>query len=227
MRLLCAVGPLWGALPLLSRQAKEGVVPEDVFTVKVLERLCPPTGGVESEHAAAVRRLWFEAQVVTMSGLRRQTSRVEDDAPKRISLPEREDRKARLQKYKHLRLKGHLDPADSFINKFLNMLEINAPRWVPWEQCPSFLQEQQSGVKVTRTKWLPDAMGAVVERSLRPERLADVSTAYHIHLTLTHQGIAVELAGVLSFKVHEDLRITLTNAMIDVPPDKRYQRLSL
>ena len=103
-------------------------MPEDVFTVKVLERLCQSTDGVESEHAAAVRRLWFEAQVVTMSDLRRQTSRVEDDAPKRISLPEREDRKARLQKmYNHMRLKGHLDPADSLVNKFLNMLEITAP----------------------------------------------------------------------------------------------------
>ena len=64
-----------------------------------------------------------------MPDLRLQTSRVEDDAPKRISLPEREDRKARLQKkYNHLRLKGHLDPADSIISKFTNMLEINAPR---------------------------------------------------------------------------------------------------
>ena len=95
----------------------------------------------------------------------------------------REDRKARLQKkYDHLRFKGHLEAADSVINKFLNMLEINAPRWVPWDQCPSFSQEEQSYVKVTRTKWLPDAKGAVVERSLRPEPLADVSTAFHIHL---------------------------------------------
>ena len=55
---------------------------------------------------------------------------MEDDAPRRISLPEREVRKSRLQKkFNHLRLKGHLDPADSIINKFLNMLEINAPRW--------------------------------------------------------------------------------------------------
>ena len=82
-------------------------------------------------------------------------------------------------------------------------------------------------MKVTRTKWLADARGAVVERSLRPEPLADVSTAYHIHLALTRRGIAAELAGVLSFMVHEDLRNTLMNALIDVPPDSRYQRLSL
>ena len=223
----CGWTTLW-CFAFAVQAGQGGMVPEDLFTVKVLERLCPSTDGVESEHAAAVRRLWFEAQVVTMSDLRRQTSRVEETAPKRISLPEREDRKARLQKkYNHLRLKGHLDPADSIINKFLNMLEINAPRWVPWEQCPSFSQEQQSDVKVSRTKRLPDARCAVVERSLRPEPLADVSKAYHIHLALTRRDIAAELAGVLSFKVHEDLRNTLMNALIDVPPDSRYQRLSL
>ena len=66
-----------------------------------------------------------------------------------------------------------------------------------------------------------------MERSLRPEPLADVSTAYHIHLALTRRGIAAELAGVLSFMVHEDLRNTLMNPLIGVPPDRRYQRLSL
>ena len=67
----------------------------------------------------------------------------------------------------------------------------------------------------------------MVERSLRPEPLADVSTACHIHLALTRRGIAAELAGVLSFIAHEDLRNTLMNALIDVPPGRRYQRLSL
>ena len=149
-----------GRFAFAVQAGQGGMVPEDVFTVKVWERLCPSTDGVESEHAAAVRRLWFEGQVVTMSDLRRQTSRVEDDAPKRISLPEREDRKARLQKKcNHLRLKGHLDPADSIINKFLNMLEINAPRWVSCEQCPSFTQEQQSDVKGNEDQVAPRCKG--------------------------------------------------------------------
>ena len=49
------------------------------FSDEALKRLCPSETFVESEQAAAVRQLCLEAQVVTVSDLRRQTTRAEDD----------------------------------------------------------------------------------------------------------------------------------------------------
>ena len=156
VRLICAVGPLKTlclCCPGSPRRDGAGrcVHSGGLRALVSIERWCG--AGARGCSAPALVR----SSSCHNCDLRRQSSRVENDAPRRISLPEREVRKSRLpKKFNHLRLKGHLDPADSIINKFLNMLEINAPKvGCPWEQCPSFTQERQSDVKVTRTKRLP------------------------------------------------------------------------
>ena len=55
---------------------------------------------------------------------------------------------------------------------------------------------------------------------------ADVSTDLRVELALQRLGLAADMGGVLSFAQHEDLRLTVQRAALEVPPSG-YARISL
>ena len=163
--------------------------------------------------------------MVAVEDNQHQANRTEDDAPRRMSVPEREARKDRLRRLLApcIVIGGIIDPADVVINKFLQMAEENTPRWVVWECAPGRspkLAAEPRGKK----KWLPEAKG---QRSLPKEPTADVSGQLQIDFALKRQGLAAELAGVMTFESHDKLRQAPINAMTEDPPDSGYARASL
>ena len=70
----------------------------EVFNVSVIRRLCQvDEKAQEPPQGAALRRLTFQAHVTVVGDMRQRKERTEDDAPRKISQPERESRKELLE----------------------------------------------------------------------------------------------------------------------------------
>ena len=147
---------------------------------------------------------------------------------RKISQEEREYRNERLRN----RLKpgiiveDDLDPSDSIVNAFLQMVDENVPAWTPWESCPTWNQEIMAARPAKRT-WLPDASGTIRETTLRRAPDAELPDSYRISLALQRRGLAAEIAGVMSCGAHEKIRVRLFSALTGDPGDTRYAPPSL
>ena len=208
-----------------------GNVDDEVFRTRILARLVDlPADGVEPREGPRVRRLFFEAQVLAVNELRQKSERTEDDAPRMIPQPEREARKDKLRARLSpgLKIEGDKDPADCIINRLMQMSDENLLAWLPWECCPTFAQELEAKkARQMRKQWMPDATGAIRERTLKIEPEADLSTHYKVSLALTRRGLAAEIAGVMAFETHEKLVEKLVVHFTETPSDTRYAAPSL
>ena len=66
--------------------------------------------------------------------------------------------------------------------------------------------------------WAPDASGVVKETSQEVAPKTNVSTTHNLSNALVRRGLALEMAGMLTFAVHERLRRTLLEALTEDPP---------
>ena len=93
--------------------------------------------------------------------------------------------------------------------------------WVPWEECPKREQElQQQGRG--RERWMADASGVVKEKEVPADTRADVSTALRLQWALKRRGLALDIAGILSYDVHDELVDKLIESISGDTFDPRY-----
>ena len=201
-----------------------GVVEDERFVSAVIR----PLFGLGPEappppQTAAVRRLFFESHALAVGELRQRTERTDSDLPRKVPQAERESRKDRLRTRLEpgVVVRRELEPANSLIDRFVQMCEDNTFTWVPWEEAPK--RDQEITSQPGKRKWGPDSEGTVKERVVKDPVSADVSSALKISWALQRRGLAMDIAGVMSYEQHELIRAKLFEALTrEVPDAQRY-----
>jgi hypothetical protein len=117
---------------------------------------------------------------------------------------ERADRFKILQaQLSGLTLTGELEPSNLLIDKLVEMEDSGELRYIKWEECTKRLQEM-NGVKKDEM-WKEDGEGRLKRVSIPGEDKADLKDHLMLRYALQRRGVALEIARLMSFKVHEKL----------------------
>ena len=150
-----------------------------------------------------LRRLFFEAYTMAAIDVQRRASPSDEvDKPKKLPAPERLSRlrvmRARLV---GLKIEDDLEPADALVDKYNAMKEDGVLRWVPWEELTAREDEVRNVKKLKEFHTTPDGFLKTIERDL--EDPADIASDLKLKTALQRRGIAMELAQLISFEMHD------------------------
>jgi hypothetical protein len=164
----------------------------------------PLTGDINSNRKPALRRFFFECYTNAAADINRRASRSEDDEkPKKIPVTEREDRFQKLkERLTGLTLRNELEPSTMLIDKFVEMEEVGELRYVKWEEYTRRNQESK-GVKKEEL-WKEDGEGRI-KRLFKDheEHIVVGGDLLAARYALQRRGLALNVARLMSFEVHE------------------------
>ena len=161
---------------------------------------------VNDRRETAVRRLQYEAYMQFVSDMQRKTTLSDvEDKPKCTPAPER---KARLDEVRDylvgLEIEGELEPADSLVDKYVHMMESShVLRYIPMHEVGRRDMEIKGKKKDEYFK--PDANGLMRKHITAEEAVADCSNAYNLLHAFRRRGVALHMAKLLDYKVHDKL----------------------
>ena len=164
-----------------------------------------------------LRRLWAEAQALSLSDLRTRVERTHSDIPKEMPLAER---LVRVERQKSL-LRGlvyneYVEPAHSLVDRVMHMIEVGCIHYLAPEKCPSRHDE----INVTRPEQQLtfDGQGMVKIAKRELDLRCDISGELRLRDALRRKALAFDLAGLASFERLEEWRTQMFQAMTRQPP---------
>ena len=189
--------------------------------------VAPLTGEANSTKTAALRRLHFEAFLMTSSDAKRQLDRTGDEPPSTLPLPERIARRKRSQIVlgEANPIAGDLEPAHGTVDLACQMYAANIPSRIAWEDCPTRAMERELGAKQARTKFRKQGDEERAKQHTMP--FANVACQLSLIEAMQRRGVALEEANAMSYPVHEKINRRFLRAMKKSPNDPRYEPPSL
>ena len=173
---------------------------------KFLNDIAIPLLGADHVWTAALRRLHYTCFVHTTHDMAAQTSKTEEDVDKPSKLPSQE-RGARLQALQKelpgMEIRGPLEPSCKLVDRLIGMQVSGHLRVLSWEDLTRRDQEILN-VK-TEEWWKTDAQHRLVKVETQVEAAADTGSDLRLYQALTRRGVALHLAQLLSFPVHDKL----------------------
>ena len=122
-------------------------------------------------------------------------------------------------------MEGELEPANVLIDRFIQMADDGIVEWVPWEECPKRDQELRSARG--KKRWMADASGIVKEKETPKDVTTDTSSVIRIQWAMRRRGLALDVAGLMSYEAHDLLVDKLVGAVTGEAIDSRYAVPSL
>jgi hypothetical protein len=167
--------------------------------------IVPLFGDANAPQKPIIRRLFFEAYTMAASDVQRRTSKPDDeDKPKKIPVAERAARFRVMQaQLSGLTLTGELEPSNLLVDKLVGMEDCGEIRYIKWEECTKRLQEL-NGLKKDEM-WKEDGDGRLKRVFSPGEDKADLKDHLMLRYALQRRGVALEIARLMTFKVHEKL----------------------
>jgi hypothetical protein len=177
------------------------------------------------KRAPALRRLHYEAYTLFVTDLRSKMSRSENDAPRKLVVPEREARRQRLiKRLPGFDFTGELDVSHCLVDRCVQMWEDDTLSYLPWDLCSMRSQELRG--KRTIKELRTDNKGFVREHEVPTILRADLTSDLRIKNTLQRRGAAMDMANLLTFETHERLVRKYMEVMLDDAP-RGYARIDL
>ena len=179
-----------------------GAADDRAFIEKVV---IPVVGAEDSPEVPALRRLLFEAYTLAAAELRGQLDRQVDDAPRRLPAPERNERYKKLQAaLPDIEMVGPYEPAHALVDTFADFLQTGTVKYVPWIEC---ISRDDEVLLIKKEKGLKKDPNTGYVRMVDEAQLptADIATDLRLVQALTRRGLAMELAGIMGFLVHDKL----------------------
>lgn len=169
----------------------------------VVEVVIPILGVEASPLKAMLRRLHFEAYSMIAEDARRRSMRSEDDdKPRKLPQAEKAVRiKAVREELVGLDITGDLEPSDNVVDRLVAMQEDGILKYLRWEE----IGRRDTEIRGAKrdTYWKTDSNGLLREHSSIVELPADTSTDLKIKTMLQRRGVALQMARLMSFKLHE------------------------
>ena len=182
-------------------------------------------GDAEHPKRVAVRRLFFEAYSMAVADVRRRVEKSDSDAPRRMPQPERNERLLQQKdKLSGLELTGPLECSDSLIDRAVAIYDNNELSYLSWDMLTSREDEQRS-IKHLKD-FRPDEQGYLREYRSTKSGPADTSSDLLLKWALMRRGLALDQAGVMSFKVHEEI-VRLLIRELTRPPLPGFSKVSV
>ena len=191
-------------------------VPNQPNDDALMEQVINPLLGEDKAKVPLLRRLWFEAYSATMIEIKQRVTGHPDGTTRKMTQPELvARRKATEAKVPGIKLRGELDVSDDLIGLFDHMATTQTITFVPLEKATK-RELGIEGIKVDphivkEGSFLREVPG-------KPTQEVDTSTDLRVELALQRLGLAADMGGVLSFHVHEELRLALREATLETPP---------
>ena len=164
-----------------------------------------------------LKRLFVEAYTMAAHDVQTRTEGADPDEPRRMPNAEREYRLKVLQdKLPGLRLEGELQPSFHLIDLCSSMFESGQVTYIPWEKCTK-REAEASGAKIEKI-WKPDSEGRIRETTTTHPPRADAGTDLLLRYALQRRGLALEIACVCDYNVHELWVQVLLDALLQPAP---------
>ena len=155
------------------------------------------------EHWPSLRFLWFESWALVQGDMKREADATEHSKPRKLSLAELKARRAAVvDRLPGLTAEDELDVSNEFITKCVGMHDRNLVVHLP--------------LKVA-TKRVLEVTGAAEEDLMA--RTCDLSDYRKIDLAFKRRGLGMNMADLVSFERHEELRIAIMNSLSEEPPE--------
>ena len=200
-----------------------GAPADEKFKEMVLDvLLADPAVPEETQAIPAIRRLWFEAYTITVAAMRRDVERTDDDAPRKVPKAEKEERKRMLKARlgTAFKMEGETEPADILIDRFTSLADDGNLEWVPWTECPK--RDQELTANKGKKRWLADNTGVIREREIKDELKAETESLIKVSWALQRRGLALDLAGLMKYEIHETIREKYLGVLTSDPIDPRF-----
>ncbi|CAE7838062.1 URC1 [Symbiodinium sp. CCMP2592] len=201
---------------LLFRVASAPNAIDSVKLDKLLKTMKPPA---TDSVASAVNRLLFEAGTFVVAELRSSLEQPSAEPSRRLSTQERTSRLQALQsKLGSFRISGQYEPSHQLVDAFSSMISDQSVRHVPLARC-SCREQEVSNVK--KDEHLLRLENSALRLASKPQPLkVDLSTELRVAQALSRRGIAMEMAGIGTFEVHEAYARSLLEHLHRPPPPK-------
>ena len=167
--------------------------------------------------ASILRRIWFEAHATAISEVKNRMERGDENHPRKLPLPEREDRRLKQQtKITGFLIQGIHEPSNSLVDLFHTLKEDEQLKYVPPEVCTHREAELQ-GVK-KEIYMQADSGGRLkqINREIQPE--ADVSNSYKLRLAFQRRSLAMDQMELAEFSKMEQYHEFLFDLLMQTPP---------
>ena len=149
-----------------------------------------------------MRRLFWESHALALADLKQRQEHGSDNVTKKLPTSERV---ARAQEQKK-RLSGVIwgpdtEPSDQLVDRFVQMAEDNVAVYVKPELCTSRSQELLQVKQAKNFSIGPD--GNLKVGQAAPDLTCSTSGELRLRAALRRKALAMDLSGVLSYKVAE------------------------
>ena len=180
-------------------------------------QLLKPVAKDDDDKIPGLRMLWWEAWGIATAAMRRLVEGG-GDTPRRLTAPELKARRDDvLNKLVGLTIPLELDVSDQLITECVNLADRNRLKYVPWEACTA-RQLEITGAK-SDPMWTKDHATGFLKCGIEQETgKAPCGTELELDFALRRRGLALAMADVMAWEVHETLRQDLLNALVRQPP---------
>lgn len=192
---------------------------------KLIEKVIVPlTGNEDDARAPPIRRLHFEAYTAFAEEMRRsQSARDDDEKPQRLPGPERAARFNEVETELdglQTELEGPLEPSNALVDKLVAIGNSGELRYIRWDE---LTRRDQEVIGVKKDESIGhDSAGYLRKASVLVERPADVSDNLKLRYALQRRGVAMQMAKLCSYKVHQKVVNLLFNELERDPQEGFY-----
>lgn len=165
----------------------------------ILDSVCP--AGASLGVQARFKQLAYESLTIAVAAIRQRVEHPED-AVKKLPAHEKEDRLTKIKaKITGFEISGDYEPAHCVIDAFAHMLEESTLKHFPLSKCVS-REYELSSMKVDKQVFQLEGQQLQVKQ-VAPELSNEVSNELKVHQAFTRRGLALEMANLCTYAVHE------------------------
>ena len=160
------------------------------------------TGSMSLGLQAAVRQLAYEALTVAVAAIRQRVDQNEDAPIRKLPAQERDERLRRLKaRITGFTIHGDHEPGFSLIDSYASMMEESTFRYIPLSKCVSREQELHAFKADKKIVVMENQQLHVKDKAT--ELSADLSNELRVQLAITRRGLAMDVAGLVTYNVYE------------------------
>lgn len=180
---------------------------------------------IDAGQLAGWRRLFFESHTLTMSDLKARLERKDDEAPRKLLMPERVERLDRARKdLVGITIDTQLEPAHRLVDLTVQQAEESTIRYIPLKDCLSRESELMHSKSEQAIEFNAD--GAMRLSKRQQEIKAEVTGDLKVKMALQRRALAYHLAGLGTYQKLDAL-IQRMYALMTREPVKGFRAVTL
>lgn len=183
---------------------------------ELLDNVFP--GGMSLGLQAAVRQLAYEALTVAVAAIRQRVEHSEDAPVRKLPAQERDERLARLKaRITGFTITGDHEPGYGLIDSYASMMEESTFKYIPLSKCVSREQELHASKADKKIVVMENQQLHVRDKNV--ELSADLSNELRVQLAITRRGLAMDVAGLITYATYEKvMREYMSHLTRPAPP---------